>query len=245
MIHIGHLNKSFGHNQVLKDIVLHLKGRGVVAVLGPNGSGKTTLLKCILGMVLPDSGEILFRGKSIKGEHQYRSQISYLSQIARFPENHTPLELMRLMKQIRTGGNTREERFIKMFELGDSLDKRMANLSGGTRQKVNITLALMHDDPILILDEPSTGLDPLSLKRLKAFIYEERDRGKLILITTHILNLAEDLANHVLFLLEGRIYFDGSLQELLVNEHGHNLEDAIAHILESSKANSSVEYLQV
>ena len=121
MIHIGHLNKSFGHNQVLKDIVLHLKGRGVVAVLGPNGSGKTTLLKCILGMVLPDSGEILFRGKSIKGEHQYRSQISYLSQIARFPENHTPLELMRLMKQIRTGGNTREERFIKMFELGARL----------------------------------------------------------------------------------------------------------------------------
>jgi Cu-processing system ATP-binding protein len=144
------------------------------------------------------------------------------------------------MKEIKPG-TTREDKFIGMFNLAPELNKRMGSLSGGTRQKVNITLALMHDDPVVILDEPSTGLDPLSLKRLKEFIEEERERGKLILITTHILSLAESLADDVLFLLDGRIYFDGSLLELLTNESEHNLEDAIAHILESSKALSCVE----
>ncbi len=206
MICIKDLYKTYGNNEVLKGISLNLDEPGVVAVLGPNGSGKTTLLKCLLGMVLCNRGEILFEGKSISNQFTYRSHISYLSQIARFPENLTPEELIQLMKSIRRRSDTREELFIDMFKLEGELNKKMSSLSGGTRQKVNITLALMHDDPVIILDEPSTGLDPLCLKRLKSFICHERDRGKLILITTHILSLAEDLADHVLFLLEGHIY---------------------------------------
>jgi len=240
MICIRDLNKSYKNNRVLREINVHFEGAGIVAILGPNGSGKTTLLKCLLGMVLPDSGEILFRRKSIANEHAYRSDISYLSQIARFPENHSVTELIQLMKEINPR-NTREHRLIEMLNLGLDITKKMGSLSGGTRQKVNIMLALMHDNPVIILDEPSTGLDPLSLKRLKNFILEERDRGKLILITTHILSLAESLASHVLFLLEGRIYFDGSMHELLANESEHNLEDAIAHILQYSNEISCVQ----
>ena len=193
-------------------------------------------------MVLPENGEILFQGKSIKNEHTYRAEISYVAQIARFPENNTATELIRLMKELKPG-DTREDKLIEMFDLRSELGKKMGSLSGGTLQKVNITLALMHDTPVIILDEPSTGLDPLSLKRFKNFILEERERGKLILITTHILDLAESLADDVLFLLEGSSYFDGSLSALLANESEHNLEDAIAHILESSKAMSCVEVI--
>jgi Cu-processing system ATP-binding protein len=138
------------------------------------------------------------------------------------------------MKEIKPG-ITREDHFISIFNLEQELDKKMGSLSGGTRQKVNIMLALMHDDPVIILDEPSTGLDPLSLKELKSFIRVEREKGKLVVITTHILSLAEDLAENVLFLLEGEIYFDGKLSELLANEHENNLENAIAHILKSKK----------
>jgi Cu-processing system ATP-binding protein len=242
MICINDLNKSFKGNHALKNISLHFDKPGIAAILGPNGSGKTTLLKCLLGMVLPENGEILFKGKSIKNEHTYRAEISYLSQIARFPENHTATELIRLMKKLKPG-DTRGDKLIEMFNLRSELGKKMGSLSGGTRQKVNITLALMHDTPVIILDEPSTGLDPLSLKRFKNFILEERGRGKLILITTHILDLAESLADDVLFLLEGNIYFDGSLNALLANESKHSLEDAIAHILESSKAICRVEII--
>ncbi|MFT4533449.1 MAG: Cu-processing system ATP-binding protein [Saprospiraceae bacterium] len=234
MITISNLNKSYKKNHVLRDISLELPKSGVVALLGPNGSGKTTLLKCFLGMVLPDSGDLVFDGRSVLGQYEYRTKVSYLSQIARFPENLTVRELITLMKEIKSG-ETREATFIKVFNLQKELDKKMGSLSGGTRQKVNITLALMHDDPLIILDEPSTGLDPLSLQELKKFVVEERERGKLILITTHILSLAEDLADDILFLLEGDIYFNGSLKDLLNDQEEDSLEKAIAHILRSTK----------
>ncbi len=237
MIKIKKLNKSFKKNHVLKDISLSISGPGVVALLGPNGSGKTTMLKCFLGMVLPDSGDILFNGQSTLKQYQYREKISYLSQIARFPENLTAKELISLMKEIKPG-RTREDQFVHMFNLEKELDKKMGSLSGGTRQKVNITLALMHDDPLIILDEPSTGLDPLSLRELKDFIHEERERGKLVLITTHILSLAEELADDVIFLLDGNVFFNGSISELLSNQHELNLENAIANILKSTKEKS-------
>ena len=244
MIDFKKLNKSYKKNHVLKNISLSVSGPGIVALLGPNGSGKTTLLKCFLGMVLPDSGEILFKGKSTLKEYKYRKDISYLSQIARFPENLTARELITLMKEIKPG-ETREDQFIRIFNLEKEIDKKMGSLSGGTRQKVNITLALMHDDPLIIMDEPSTGLDPLSLQELKKFILNERERGKLILITTHILNLAEELADDIIFLLEGNIYFNGSLTELLSNQHEFNLEDAIAHILKSTKESSYAEDIKI
>jgi len=234
MIAISNLNKSYKKNHVLRNINLQLPASGVIALLGPNGSGKTTLLKCFLGMVLPDSGDIIFDGASVLRQYDYRSKVSYLSQIARFPENLTARELISLMKEIKPGV-TREDTFIKAFNLEKELDKTMGSLSGGTRQKVNITLALMHDDPLIILDEPSTGLDPLSMQELKRFVRAEKARGKLILITTHILSLAEDLADDILFLLEGDIYFNGSLRHLLNDQNEDSLENAIAHILRSTK----------
>lgn len=237
MIEIQNLNKSYKKNHVLKDISISISGPGIVALLGPNGSGKTTLLKCFLGMVLPNSGEILFNEKSTLNEYLYREKVSYLSQIARFPENLTVIELITLMKEIKKG-QTREDQFIKMFNLEKELDKKMGSLSGGTRQKVNITLALMHNDPLIILDEPSTGLDPLSLRELKEFIQKEKESGKLILITTHILSLAEELADDVIFLLEGNIFFNGKLSTLLSDQDETNLENAIAHILKSTKQKS-------
>lgn len=234
MIKIEKLNKSYKENHVLKDINISIKNPGIIALLGPNGSGKTTLLKCFLGMVIPDSGDINFNNQSTLGQYDYRSNVSYLSQIARFPENLTVKELMTFMKEIRTG-MTREERFIEMFNLEKELNKKMGSLSGGTRQKVNITLALMHDLPLIILDEPSTGLDPLSLRELKAFILEEREKGKIIIITTHILSLAEALADDILFLLDGRLFFNGSMNKLLNSQNEYNLENAIANILKAKK----------
>ncbi|GLR17607.1 ABC transporter ATP-binding protein [Portibacter lacus] len=234
MITFKQLNKTYKKNHVLKNIDLEMAGSGVVALLGPNGSGKTTMLKCFLGMVLPESGDIIFDGQSILGKYEYRSKVSYLPQIARFPDNLSARELISLMKEIKPG-TTREARFIEVFNREKELDKKMSSLSGGTRQKVNIILALMHDDPLIILDEPSTGLDPLSLQELKKFIREEKENGKLVIITTHILSLAEDLADEVLFLLEGNIYFNGPLQQLLNDQHGSSLEMAIAQILRTNK----------
>jgi len=235
MIKIQNLYKSYGKNQVLKGVHLDLHQTGkVIAILGPNGSGKTTLIKSILGMVLPDSGTIEVNNKNIAGEWNYRAQIDYLPQIARFPENLTVQELIDFIKDLR-GETSNDKRFIQLFNLEPHLDKRLSSLSGGTKQKVNLTLALMYDSPIVILDEPSNGLDPVAMLHFRELIHEARAQGKMILITTHIMNLVEEMADEVVFLLEGKIYFQGTIAALLHQHHETSVERAIAQIL-SGKA---------
>lgn len=233
MISIVHLRKSFGKNPVLRGIDLTFDQPGITAVLGPNGSGKTTLIKSILGMVLPDEGTIKVQGENIKGRWLYRNQIAYLPQIARFPENLTVSELIRMVKDLNTG-NAHDDSLISLFELDQFLDKRLSNLSGGTRQKVNLVLTFMYDCPIIILDEPTAGLDPISIVKLKELIQNQRLMGKTILITTHVMHLVEELADEVVFLLEGQIHFRGSLKKLEEMTEEANVERAIANLLVAS-----------
>lgn len=232
MIRIDNLHKQFGKLKVLDGVTFQVESGGVVAVLGPNGSGKTTILKTILGMVLPDKGEAFFQGKSILKQWDYRKEIGYLPQIARFPENLTVQELIDMVKNIRSV-EASEEQLIQRFGLNGFLDKKLSNLSGGTRQKVNIVLAFMFDSPLQILDEPTAGLDPVSLIRLKELIREQKEKGKTLLITTHIMSLVEELSDEIIFLLEGKIYFQGTVIQLLEQTHQVNLEHAIAKILEN------------
>ncbi|HPQ20557.1 MAG TPA: ABC transporter ATP-binding protein [Saprospiraceae bacterium] len=232
MIEIKQLQKKYYKLEVLKGIDLDISGRGVIALLGPNGSGKTTLIKCILGMVLPSGGQISFNGENIKGKNEYRNDIDYLPQIAQFPENLSAIEIIELMKSFKQG-ETREKALIELFGLERELEKKMMNLSGGNRQKINLVIALMHDSPVIILDEPSTGLDPLSITRLKSFLRNESNRGKLILLTTHIMSLAEGMAEKVIFLLDGRIRFNGMMTELLDMQGGQDLESSIAQLLDN------------
>lgn len=234
MISIKHLHKSFGKNHVLNGVNLLFDKPGITAVLGPNGSGKTTLIKSILGMVLPDEGEIVVQGENIRGKWQYREHIAYLPQIARFPDNLTVSELLKMVKDLR-GAGASDEKLMDLFELKPFLDKRLGNLSGGTRQKVNLVLAFMYDCPLIILDEPTAGLDPVSLVRLKDLIEDHRTKGKTILITTHVMSLVEELADEVVFLLEGHIHFRGNLKVLRETFNETNVERAIAALLERQK----------
>ncbi len=231
MIRIEKLNKSFGRQEVLSGIDLEIDRPGrITAVLGPNGSGKTTLIKCLLGMVIPNDGQIYINGKTIHKSGAYRSEIDYLPQIARFPENLTVKELFHMIKDIR-GGEARDEHLIALFELQPYLDQRLRNLSGGTKQKVNLALALMYDSPLLVLDEPTSGLDPVAMIRLKELLEEEKQKGKIILITSHIISFVEAIADDIVFLLEGRIYFQGSIAQIKRQHGEQNLEKAIAQIL--------------
>ncbi|NNC94526.1 MAG: ABC transporter ATP-binding protein [Chitinophagales bacterium] len=232
-IKIEDLHKSFGSNDVLKGIDLDFKSQGITAVLGPNSSGKTTLIKTILGMVIPDSGSIFINGSDIKKNWSYRKQIGYLPQIARFPENLKVSELLSMMKNLRDE-KCDEDYWIDFFELQPFLNKRLANLSGGTRQKVNITQAFMFDSPILILDEPTAGLDPVSRIKFKEKLFEEKMKGKQILVTTHIMNLVEDIADDLIFILEGKIHYRGHPTHLKNSFHTKDFEKAIARMVSGS-----------
>ena len=234
MLDIKNLHKAYKKNKVLKGIDLDLDRPGIIAVLGPNGCGKTTLIKCILGMVIPQQGEISFMGRSVERKWTYRQHINYLPQIARFPENLTVKEMLKLVKSLRPG-KAQDLELIEIFGLEPFLDKRLGELSGGTRQKVNLVQAFCYDSPLLILDEPTAGLDPVALIHLKDLLRKERMNGKTILITTHIMSFVEEMADQVIFLLDGHIHYDGSLKGLIAQYGEKRLEYAIAKILQGEQ----------
>ena len=229
-MNVKNLHKAYHKNQVLKGVDLELKPGCITAVLGPNGSGKTTLIKCLLGMVIGQEGEIIAGGKNIGNSWLYRREIGYLPQIARFPENLKVRELVGMIRDIRDQ-QAEPDTLIALFGLEPYLNTPLRHLSGGTRQKVNILLAFMFDTPYYILDEPTVGLDPLALIRFKDLLVKEKVKGKAILMTTHIVHLVEELADEVVFLLEGKVYFRGDVKALKEKHNGGNLEEAIANIL--------------
>lgn len=236
MIEINNLHKSFGKNDVLKGIDLVIPKGNTIAILGPNGSGKTTLIKSILGMVQYHQGTIFLDAINIKKGWQYRKQIDYLPQIANFPNNLKVSELIKMIKDIRGKKNTHENLYIDLFSLHPFLNKKLGNLSGGTKQKVNLVLAFMFNSPIIILDEPTSGLDPISLLVLKDIIQQQKAHGKTILISSHIMSFVEAVCNEVIFILEGKIYFNGTISALKEETKEDHFEHAIAHLLKNVHA---------
>ncbi|PWK17235.1 ABC transporter ATP-binding protein [Xanthomarina spongicola] len=235
MVSIQNLHKKFGKNQVLSGLDLEIGEGGIFAVLGPNGSGKTTLIKCLLGMVIPNKGNINVLGENVKNGSAYRHKIDYLPQIANFPNNLKVKELIKMIKDLR-GNTTLDQELISLFKLEPFLDKKLGNLSGGTKQKVNLVLTFMFDSPLVILDEPTSGLDPISLLRLKKLIQAEKAKGKTILITSHIMSFVEEISDEIVFLLEGQIYFKGTISELKSKTNQPDFEHAIASILTDNHA---------
>lgn len=232
MITIQQLSKRFGKLQVLNEVSLALDGGQCVALIGPNGSGKTTLIKVILGMVVAQSGKILFKGKDIAGEWKYRNEIGYMPQIGQYPENMTIGQVLDMMKDIRRiPESAMDYDLFTAFGLDDMLGKRMRTLSGGTRQKVSACLAFMFNPEVLILDEPTAGLDPISTELLKDKIISERQKNKLIVITSHVLSDLDDLVSEVIYMQEGKPLFHKSLQSLKAETETDRLSSAIARVM--------------
>ncbi|HVW99099.1 MAG TPA: ABC transporter ATP-binding protein, partial [Candidatus Babeliaceae bacterium] len=148
----------------------------VISIIGPNAAGKTTLIKCILGLVRPDTGNILFNGRNIRNDDCYRKDIGYMPQIGRYPEHMKMGQLFKMMKDIRNVNFQfqLDEELIEAFRLTAMFKKTMGSLSGGTRQKVSAALAFLFTPKVLILDEPTAGLDPESADLLKSKISSSR-----------------------------------------------------------------------
>ncbi|NHM04682.1 ABC transporter ATP-binding protein [Flavobacterium celericrescens] len=235
MIEIKELQKKFGKFEVLKNINLSCKKGECIALIGPNGCGKTTLIKSVLGMVLPDSGTIHFNGNSVLGEYLYREKIGYMPQIGRYPDNMTIGQIIEMIKKIRNSSDDLDEDLLHAFELEKMFDKQMRTLSGGTTQKVSAVLAFLFNPDVLILDEPTAGLDPLAAEILKEKIIKEKEKGKLILITSHLLSELDDLITEIIFMQEGKVHFHQKVEELKTTTSEEKISKAIAKILKNKQ----------
>jgi len=214
MIQITDLSKRFGKLNVLDHINLHLKQGECISLIGPNGCGKTTLIKSILGMVLPDKGTIIFNGKDIRNDNLYRKEIGYMPQIGRYPDNMNIGQVIQLIKGIHKNETVLDLELAHQFNIESMADKKMRTLSGGTTQKVSAVLAFLFGPRVLILDEPTAGLDPIAAEILKEKIIAAKNRGCLILITSHILSELEDVVSQIIFMQDGKLIFHKGVDEL-------------------------------
>lgn len=232
MIELKNIEKRFGKYEVLKNISLNIEPGKITAIVGPNGSGKTTIIKSILGLVQPDKGEILINDKSIVKEFMYRKEIGYMPQVASFPDNLTINEVFNMISDLRKQQINGSADIIRTLNLQPELNKKIRTLSGGNKQKVSACIALMFNPKIIILDEPTAGLDPVAAANLKKKIVEQRNAGKTIILTSHIMAEIEELSDNILFLIEGKIVFNGKLIDLVELSGQSKLENAIASMMD-------------
>lgn len=233
------LTKSFGKLRVLDEVSVQMQAGQAVSLIGPNGSGKTTFLKCLLGLVIPDSGEMQLHGESILGHWDYRQHIGYMPQIGRYPDNMRVGQVFDMVKEIRrNSSNGYDEDLVKAYSVDTFAQKPMRTLSGGTRQKVSACLAFLFNPDILVLDEPTAGLDPLSSEILKEKVLAEKAKGKLILVTSHILSDLEELTTDVMYIIDGKVQFFQPIEQLKARTGEEKLNRALAQVMKQDAQNS-------
>ena len=226
---------------ILQNLNIKARKNKITAILGANGVGKSTALKAIFGFLAPNAGEVLLEGENIINIPTYKKILKGLAYIPQQPgvfkdmTVEANLELggwtfKRDKKQVREKIELNYERFPVLKEKRKQIT---GELSGGQQRMVEIGRTLMADPKMMLIDEPTAGLDPVSIIKLKELLSEKKSQGKIILITSHIMSLVEEVADEVIFLLEGKIYFQGTLAALRKETGSKDLEHSIAAILES------------
>ncbi len=236
MIEIKNLTKKFNKFTALNQVNIRFNDGHSVALIGPNGCGKTTLIKCILGLNVVEDGDILVNNESVKEHYLYRKNIGYMPQIGRYPENMTIAQTIQMIKDTRKVSESElDTELLEAFELENIFDKKMRTLSGGTTQKVSAVLAFLFNPGIIILDEPTAGLDPLASEILKNKIIKEKNKGKLIIITSHLLSELDDIVSEIVFMNEGKVIVHQSVEELMTERKTEKISESIISILKEMK----------
>ncbi len=232
MLEIRGLYKSFGRTPALRGVSLLVAGGQLTALVGPNASGKSTLMKAVLGLVRPNRGEILWEGRPLQSFERYQRLFGYMPQSPYYPGNLTPREILRIVQEIRAINGKSFEPFVENFRFGEFMDRPVGTLSLGTRQKLSAILALGVAAPVLILDEPTVGFDPVAAGVFRRLFLEQKARGTAILFVSHLLQEVQAVADCLAFLDEGQIVFSGSPAELQRRTQTSSLEEAVLSLFD-------------
>ena len=224
-LEIKKINKKYGDQDALIDVSFSLKKGDIVGFLGPNGAGKTTLMKIITSIIKQDSGDIKINGYDTqKNEISTKKQIGYLAENNPLYKDMLVTEYLDFIASLYEIENKKDKvkEIIKKTGLESEIKKKIEELSKGYKQRVGIAAALVHDPNVLILDEPTTGLDPNQLIEIRKLI-QEIGQEKIVLLSTHILQEIPKICNHIIIINKGRIVENTSVQNLI--KKNNNLED--------------------
>ncbi|MGM0384366.1 MAG: ABC transporter ATP-binding protein [Actinomycetota bacterium] len=210
------LRKAYGSNRAVDGLTFSAAAGRITAVLGPNGAGKTTMLECCEGLREPDAGEIVVLGRTRRtpsDDQWLRERVGVMVQQGGLPMAPTPRQVLgHVAAFYRTPAD--RDHLVTALSLEDALDTSIRRLSGGQRQRVAVACALVGTPELAFLDEPSSGVDPHARRESWALLREQRDRGCAIVLTTHHLAEAEELADHVIVMDRGRVVAAGTVDEL-------------------------------
>jgi sodium transport system ATP-binding protein len=234
-------DKKRGEVRAVDDISFNCKEGEVFGLLGPNGAGKTTTLRMLSTAIKPSSGTAVIEGADVVKEPQrVRKIIGFLSGNTGLYGRLTAREMVayfgRLYGMNKEQIKIRTEKIFDLLDMNEFADSRNEKLSTGMKQKVSIARSVLHDPPVMVFDEPTSGLDVMSSRTIVQFIRQCRDEGKCVIFSTHIMSEAMRLCDRIAIIHKGKIYFEGTVSEILGKTGKDNLEDAFIEIVGASDA---------
>lgn len=245
MISVKNLTKYYGEKAAVKDLSFEVKEGEIYGLLGPNGSGKTTTMRILSGIIEPSSGRAEVQGLNVK-EHpvEVKKKVGFIPENPKTFESLTTIELFNLIGSIR-GIEEKKlrkklNRLIEAFELGEYMNQYVGSLSFGTKQKVSIISAILHDPEVIIMDEAMNGLDPKMAKIFREILFNLKNKGKSMIFSTHVLPLAEMVCDRVGMIAGGRLITEGTVEDLKEKSHEKDLEDVFLKLTKSETEVSRV-----
>lgn len=236
-INIEHVNKSFGKKQVLFDICLDIPYSQILGLLGPSGSGKSTIVKMIAGIDVPTSGEVYLLDEKMP-KLSMLNKIGYMAQSDALYDELTAEENIKFFSSMYKLSKSKQKQRISevmnLVNLSDHLKKQVHQYSGGMKRRLSLAIALVHEPPILILDEPTVGIDPVLRKSIWEELYKLKNNGTTIILTTHVMDEA-DKCNNLGMIRDGRLIAIGSPDEIKLSSNSNTIEDAFLYYGGTSK----------
>jgi ABC-2 type transport system ATP-binding protein len=235
---IEHLTRHFGRTEAVTDVSLTVQGGEIVGFLGANGAGKTTTLRCAAGLLAPRAGRVLVSGADLAREPRTaKARLGYLPDRPFLYERLTAREFLSFMAALYDlpagAAERRAETLLEQLELSNDADRTIESYSLGMRQKLSLIAALLHSPPLLLLDEPLNGLDPSATHIVKGLLRDHATAGGGVLVSTHLLDVAERICDRVVLLRAGRIVAQGTLAELQSLAGASTLETAFLALVEA------------
>lgn len=237
------LNKNFGKIEALKDVNLNVERGSILGLLGPNGAGKTTLLRIINGILVKDSGDVKVLGKDISLD--VARHIGYMPEERGLYDNMTVTDMIMLLGQLKGGDKDRlrivMNNYLEFFNLSQSANRKIKELSKGNQQKVQIISTIVHEPELVILDEPFSGFDPINGALLQSLIAHMHDAGTTVILSSHNMHAVEEMCESIALINKGTLLLSGRLDDIKENHKTNELLITVPAILPLSELSETKE----